>query len=147
MRIGAKLESKTHTWCRFGTYTPTDSWQQLFHWAFPTEERLKNVFFCFFGSNIAYRYDQRLLNILLEQNRETVVWRDSSGGSIDRLDLGRAITTLITVTRRGLVITSLRTTRPPRHNHLSPRRTQSPARRFPRVKAYTKPSSNTMKPL
>ncbi|EYC33432.1 hypothetical protein Y032_0002g797 [Ancylostoma ceylanicum] len=67
--------------------------------------------------------------------REAVVWRDSSGGIIDRLDLGLAITARVTVTRRGSVITSPRTTRPPHHDHFSQRRTQSPARRFLRVKA------------
>ncbi|EYC23229.1 hypothetical protein Y032_0015g2535 [Ancylostoma ceylanicum] len=36
-----------------------------------------------------------------------VVWRDSSGGTVDRVDLGRAITTQVTV---GLAVTGCKTT-------------------------------------
>ncbi|EYB86055.1 hypothetical protein Y032_0286g1398 [Ancylostoma ceylanicum] len=57
--------------------------------------------------------------------RQAVLWRDFSDGTTDRLDLRRAITTRVTVTRCGLAITSPRTTRPPRHNHLSLRMAQS----------------------
>ncbi|EYC23230.1 hypothetical protein Y032_0015g2536 [Ancylostoma ceylanicum] len=44
-----------------------------------------------------------------------VVCRESSGGTIGRLDLGCATTTLVTVTRRAFA--GPPTTRPPHRNH------------------------------
>ncbi|EYC12315.1 hypothetical protein Y032_0048g1722 [Ancylostoma ceylanicum] len=52
--------------------------------------------------------------------RVWVVWRGSSGGTIGMHYLGRATTTRVTVTRRGPVVTSPRTTRSPHRNHPTP---------------------------